>query len=41
VFVSRPISGTLMTLIAGFVTWQVVAFFLQSRKMAALRLQPE
>ena len=31
-FVTRPISGTLLALIAIFIVWQLVAFFLQSRK---------
>ena len=34
-FISRPISGTLMVLIAIFIVWQIVSFFLQSRKVAA------
>ena len=32
-FLTRPISGTLLGLIAIFIVWQVVAFFLQARKM--------
>lgn len=32
VFVSRPISGTLVGLISVFVTWQIIAFFLKGRK---------
>ena len=31
-FVSRPISGTLLSLIGIFVAWQVVSFVLQARK---------
>jgi TctA family transporter len=34
-FVKRPISGTLLALIAIFVAWQLIAFFLQSRRPAA------
>ena len=34
-FVSRPISGTLFALIAIFIVWQLVAFFMKSRKAAA------
>ena len=34
-FISRPISGTLMVLIAIFIVWQIVSFFLQSRKVTA------
>jgi TctA family transporter len=41
VFVTRPISGTLLSFIAVFVAWQVVAFFLETRKAAARRLQPQ
>jgi TctA family transporter len=32
VFVSRPISGSLLALIAAFVVWQLVAFVLAARK---------
>jgi putative tricarboxylic transport membrane protein len=32
IFVKRPISGTLMGLIALFVLWQMVAFVRQARK---------
>jgi TctA family transporter len=32
VFVGRPISGTLIGLIALFVIWQVYAFFAQARR---------
>ncbi len=35
IFVTRPISGTLLGLIAVFVAWQIVAFVVQSRKTAA------
>jgi putative tricarboxylic transport membrane protein len=35
VFMTRPISGTLFALIAIFITWQLVAFFLKSRKATA------
>jgi putative tricarboxylic transport membrane protein len=38
-FLTRPISGTLLALIAIFVVWQVVAFFLQSRRAAPV-LEP-
>ena len=34
-FISRPISGTLIVLIAIFIVWQIVSFFRQSRKAAA------
>ena len=37
IFVTRPISGTLLAIIAAFVAWQVVAFVVQSRKGAAAR----
>jgi len=44
-FVSRPISGTLLGLIAIFVVWQLVAFVLQARKKngapAAVALEPQ
>ena len=42
IFVTRPISGTLMGLIAIFVVWQLVAFFMQARgrKAAALEAAP-
>ena len=36
VFVNRPISGTLLGLIALFIGWQVVSFFLQRGKAAQL-----
>ena len=32
IFVTRPISATLMVVIALFVLWQAVAFFRQARK---------
>jgi len=35
-FVSRPISGTLLSLIGVFVVWQVVSFVLQARKKVAV-----
>jgi TctA family transporter len=31
-FVTRPISGTLLGIIAIFIIWQVTAFFLEARK---------
>jgi putative tricarboxylic transport membrane protein len=34
-FVTRPISGTLLAVIAIFITWQVVKFFLQARRAPA------
>jgi TctA family transporter len=37
IFVTRPISGTLLGVIAVFVVWQVSAFVLQSRKATAAR----
>jgi len=33
-FITRPISGTLLGLIALFIVWQVLAFYFQSRKAA-------
>ena len=39
-FFTHPISGSLLALIAIFVTWQIVAFFRQARKRAADRPQP-
>lgn len=33
-FVTRPISGTLLALVALFIVWQVVAFFMQLKKKA-------
>ena len=38
-FVTRPISGTLMTLIAIFIAWQIVAFVLEMRRAVRLRQQ--
>src|SRR5205809_1437095 len=38
-FVTRPISGSLLGLIAIFIVWQLVAFYLSARKARALRLQ--
>lgn len=35
IFVTRPISATLLGLVAIFVTWQTVAFFVKARKMRA------
>jgi putative tricarboxylic transport membrane protein len=35
VFVNRPISGTLMALIAVFTAWQVVAFVIKAQKKNA------
>ena len=34
-FFTRPISGTLLSLIGIFVAWQVISFFLQVRKTTA------
>ena len=34
-FFTRPISGTLLALIGIFVAWQLIAFFLDSRKPKA------
>jgi putative tricarboxylic transport membrane protein len=36
-FVTRPISGTLLGLIAVFILWQIASFFLQMRKKRAIR----
>jgi TctA family transporter len=33
-FFTRPISGTLMGLVALFIAWQLIAFFMQTRKAA-------
>jgi putative tricarboxylic transport membrane protein len=33
IFVTRPISGTLIALIAAFVLWQLIAFARQRQKM--------
>ena len=38
-FVTRPISGTLFSLIGIFILWQVAAFFWQARRASALRQQ--
>src|SRR5512140_3216931 len=38
-FLTRPISGTLLGLIALFITWQIVSFFLQARRKAKFPLQ--
>jgi TctA family transporter len=35
VFINRPISGTLIALIALFIVWQVLVFYFQSRKPTA------
>ncbi len=40
VFVTRPISGTLLGLIALFIGWQVLSFFLQRGKAASLPPPP-
>jgi len=37
IFVTRPISGTLLAIIAAFVAWQIAAFVIQSRKTRAAR----
>jgi TctA family transporter len=37
IFVSRPISGTLIGLIAIFVAWQLVAFVVEGRRSSAQR----
>jgi TctA family transporter len=34
-FITRPISGTLLSLIGLFIAWQLIAFILQSRKKVA------
>jgi putative tricarboxylic transport membrane protein len=34
-FMTRPISGSLLTLIAIFIVWQLTVFFLQVRRKAA------
>jgi len=41
IFVTRPISGTLLGVIGLFVAWQLIAFVLQGRKNSARRLVPE
>ena len=38
-FLTRPISGTLLGLIAIFITWQVISFLLQARRKAKFPLQ--
>lgn len=38
-FLTRPISGTLLVLIALFTVWQITAFFAKARKMK-IRVQP-
>jgi len=40
IFVTRPISGTLLAIIAAFVAWQIAAFAVQSRRSAAMRSRP-
>jgi TctA family transporter len=37
IFVTRPISGTLLAIIAAFVTWQIAAFVMQNRRASAAR----
>ena len=37
IFVTRPISGTLLAIIAAFVAWQIAAFVVQSRRNGAAR----
>ena len=37
IFVTRPISGTLLAIIAAFVAWQIAAFVVQSRRASAAR----
>ena len=32
-FITRPISGTLLALIALFIVWQVLTFYFQSREV--------
>ena len=39
IFVTRPISGTLLAIIAAFVTWQIWAFVVQNRRASAARAQ--
>ncbi|MFO1310671.1 MAG: tripartite tricarboxylate transporter permease [Burkholderiales bacterium] len=36
IFVTRPISATLLALVAVFVTWQIVGFFLEARRTRSL-----
>src|SRR3954471_18224971 len=40
VFVERPIAGSLMGLVALFIVWQVVSFFMNTRKKQALPVVP-
>jgi putative tricarboxylic transport membrane protein len=37
IFVTRPISATLLAIIAAFVAWQIAAFVVQSRRNGAAR----
>jgi TctA family transporter len=37
IFVTRPISGTLLAVIAAFIAWQVAAFVVQARRNASAR----
>jgi len=39
-FVTRPISGALLGVVAIFILWQLAAFFLQPRKTTARHQQP-
>jgi putative tricarboxylic transport membrane protein len=39
-FFTRPISGTLLSLIGAFIVWQVTAFLLQARKGRLIPAQP-
>jgi TctA family transporter len=39
VFVTRPISGKLLALVAGFFIWQAVAYVRQIRQRSAARLR--
>jgi TctA family transporter len=41
IFVERPISGTLLGLIAVFIAWQVISFFIKFRKERRLAPLPE
>jgi TctA family transporter len=40
-FVSRPISGSLLSLIAVFIVWQVVSFLIKVRKNKGAALPPQ
>jgi TctA family transporter len=40
VFITRPISGTLLALIALFIVWQLLTFYFQSRRKIAAVAQP-